>query len=153
MDDSAATLRYEVYVPDANYALLAEKYPAPKGETTTWSGTAHDLGRLVLQRWRESLPEDFRDLASYVYVSGDDGRSAKVADATPAHGPVLALECAIEEVQAAEYARVMKREKLAKAMQDAKEFGGLSEDEIRFRALQATLAPDEVDRILEGKKL
>ncbi|EFL15339.1 predicted protein [Streptomyces sp. C] len=151
MDESETTFTYELRVPAAANAGEGWQEPAHSGEMTTWGGTAHDLGRLVLARWRETAPEKYTGLPAAVEVRSDDGRHAVIDDPTPVHGPTLALECAIEDAQAADLARDVKRQELAEAMRDAREFDALSDRNIEHR-VRFVLDPDEARRALgDGK--
>ncbi|MFK0099224.1 hypothetical protein [Streptomyces sp. NPDC091040] len=146
-----STFTYELRVPAAANAHEGWAEPARKGEMTTWAGTAHDLGRLVLKRWYEEAEEKYRGLPAYVEVHGEDGRHAEINDSTPATGPTLALECAIEDAQAADFAHDVKRQELAEAMRDAREFDGLSDRNIEHR-VRFVLNPNEARSILgDGK--
>ncbi|NUV86607.1 hypothetical protein G6W61_10355 [Streptomyces sp. KAI-26] len=145
MDDS--TFRYELRVPAAANAGEGWPKPAHSGEMTTWAGTAHDLGRLVLQRWHETAAEKYQGLPAFVEVHSDDGRHALIEDSTPVHGPTLALECAIEDAQVADFAHDVKRQELAEAMQDARKFDGLSARNIEHR-VRFVLAAEEAQKIL-----
>ncbi|MFI1655635.1 hypothetical protein ACH4ZU_12110 [Streptomyces sp. NPDC020472] len=146
-----STFTYELRVPAAANAGEGWEKPADQGEMTTWGGTAHDLGRLVLQRWRETTEERYRGLPAYVEVHSEDGRHAVIDDPTPVHGPTLALECAIEDAQAADFAHDVKRQELADAMRDAREFDGLSARNIEHR-VRFVLNPNEARRVLGDDK-
>ncbi|MBT2544494.1 hypothetical protein J7E99_28295 [Streptomyces sp. ISL-44] len=146
-----STFTYELRVPAAANAAEGWEKPAYDGEMTTWGGTAHDLGRLVLQRWRETCEEKYRGLPAVVEVHSDDGRHAVIDDSTPVHGPTLALECAVEEAQVADLAHDVKRQELAEAMRDAREFDGLSNRNIEHR-VRFVLVPNEARKILGEEK-
>ncbi|WP_328742155.1 hypothetical protein OG436_14085 [Streptomyces caniferus] len=147
-----STFAYELRVPAAANADEGWAEPAHKGEMTTWGGTAHDLGRLVLQRWHEKAPEKYQGLPAIVEVHSDDGRHAEINNYTPVNGPTLALECAIEEAQVADLAHDVKRQELAEAMRDAREFDGLSDRNIEHR-VRFVLVPNEARKILgDGKE-
>ncbi|MGP3686229.1 hypothetical protein ACTVZO_16240 [Streptomyces sp. IBSNAI002] len=146
-----STFTYELRVPAAANAAEGWEKPAHDGEMTTWGGTAHDLGRLVLQRWRETCEGKYEGLPAVVEVHSDDGRFAMIEDPTPAHGPTLALECALEDSQAADFARDVKRQELAEAMRDAKEFDGLSVRNIEHR-VRSVMSSMEARKILGEDK-
>ncbi|MEV3858463.1 hypothetical protein AB0J38_29630 [Streptomyces sp. NPDC050095] len=142
-----STFTYELRVPAAANADEGWAEPARKGEMTTWDGTAHDLGRLILQRWHEKAPEKYQGLPAVVEVHSEDGRHAVIDDPTLVKGPTLALECAIEDAQAADFAHDVKRQELAEAMQDAMKFDGLSARNIEHR-VRFVLASEEAQKIL-----
>jgi hypothetical protein len=146
-----STFTYELRVPAAANAEEGWEKPADKDVITTWDGTAHDLGRLVLKGWREKTPEKYQGLPAVVEVHSDDGRHAVIDDPTPVHGPTLALECAIEEAQVADLAQDVKRQELAEAMRDAREFDGLTPRNIEHR-VRFVLMPNEARKILGDDK-
>ncbi|WP_405978849.1 hypothetical protein [Streptomyces sp. NBC_00158] len=149
MDET--TFTYELRVPAAANADEGWEKPAHSGEMTTWGGTAHDLGRLVLARWRETCPAKYEGLPAVVEVHSENGRHAVIDNPAPVHGPTLALECAIEEAQMADLAHDVKRQELAEAMQDARRFDGLSDRNIEHR-VRHVLTPNEARGILgDGK--
>ncbi|MER5851051.1 hypothetical protein ABT126_29500 [Streptomyces sp. NPDC002012] len=142
-----STFTYELRVPAAANTDEGWTEPARKGKMAAWDGTAHDLGRLLLQRWYEETPEKYQGLPAFVEVRSEDGRHAEINDYTPVHGPTLALECAVEEAQVADFAHDVKRQELAEAMQSAKKFYGLSARNIEHR-VRFVLAPEEAQKIL-----
>ncbi|MGW3336193.1 hypothetical protein ACWDCL_01765 [Streptomyces sp. NPDC001009] len=141
------TFTYELRVPAAANGGEGWSAPTHKGEMTTWGGTAHDLGRLVLKRWQETCEEKYRGLPAVVEVRSEDGRHAEVGDTTPAQGPTGALECAIEEAQVADFAHDVKRQELAEAMRDAQRWDLLSVRNIEHRT-RFVLGPGEAAKLL-----
>ncbi|WP_327292411.1 hypothetical protein [Streptomyces sp. NBC_01198] len=108
--------------------------PAKTETVRDWAGTAHDLGRLTLKKWRDSATGWYAGLPAIVEVHSEHGHHAVIDDPTPASGPTHALEVAIEEKQVADLASDIATQTLEGAMRDAHEFDGLSKNNIAHRA-------------------
>jgi len=142
--------QFEIRVPAiANATEGGWAEPAHSG-SLEWAGTVRDAGRRLLSEWLERAEGDHAGLPAVVEVSREDGVTARIDDPTPVPNDVVAaLEVAMEASAAADIASDRLRDELAEAMRDARQFGGLSSNNIAHR-VRGNMSRPPALKILKG---
>ncbi|MFJ8583540.1 hypothetical protein ACIRD2_02630 [Streptomyces sp. NPDC093595] len=137
-EHEALIFEYTIVGPDPQ---LVDGREISTGIAADWAGTAHDLGREILNRWLTDPPaEHAEERVLAVEVTGTNGAYAAVDDPTPAEPSVHALEVAIETKLIADHAAEQAGKELVEAMRKANR-GGLSKNRVADKAARVMSRP------------
>ncbi|PCG86369.1 hypothetical protein CIB93_09050 [Streptomyces sp. WZ.A104] len=130
-EHEALIFEYTIVGPDLQ---LIDGREIAAGIAADWTGTAHDLAREILKRWRTDPPaEHAEEHVMAVEVTGTNGTYAAVDDPTPVEPSVHALEVAIEAKLIADHVAEQAGKDLAEAMRNAHR-AGLSKNRVADKA-------------------